>query len=122
MATKTKKQHKTAATRETASDDIAALIEADTRRFQKEVNIAGDWCAGHNVRLTVYPNDVLALLAQRDIIREAVKQAGGSDKVPAPVLLYEQTLDDAAHFLLDHGVGRAIKYLRGGPGPFRAEP
>jgi len=111
VATKAKKQTKAAAPK-TALDKERSLINGETKKFEKEVAIAGEWCAEQKVPLVLMPPEVLLLAKQRDTIRAAVLRAGGPDKVPVPVLLYEQTLDDAAHFLMDHGVVRAINYLR----------
>ena len=112
MATKPKKQTKAAAPKLTALDKERALINGETKKFDKEVAIAGEWCAEQKVPLVLTPVEALMLAKQRDAIRAAVLRAGGPDKVPTPVLLYEQTLDDAVHFLMDHGVMRAITYLR----------
>ena len=112
MATKTKKQTKAAAPKLTALDKERALIKVETKKFDKEVAIAGEWCTEQKVPLVLTPFETLLLAKQRDVIRASVLRAGGPDNVPMPVLLYEQTLDDAVHFLMDHGVGRMIQHLR----------
>ena len=115
MATKPKtktKQQAAAPAPKTAVEREKELVAGEIKKFEKEVTIAGDWCTEHKVPITLVPTEVLLLAKQRDVIRAAVLAAGGADAVPMPVLLYEQTLDDAVHFLMDHGVGRMIQHLR----------
>ncbi len=84
------------------------------KEFDHELDMASEWCIKRDVRLTLTPLDACRLRMQRDAIRVAVMEAGGPEKVPESVLVYQQILDDAASFLLAHGVGRAVQVLLGG--------
>ena len=103
--------------KKTAATPGPALAKKTPEQVAKEfahiVDTASAWCGDHGVSLAVAPVEAMLLKRQRDAIGVAVVQAGGPEKVPVAVLVYQQTLDDAANFIVAHGFERVIHLLSG---------
>ena len=97
----------------TTTEKSKKINDQLSKEFTDIVSTAATWCAEHAVPITIMPDDVFRLANGADRISEAILAAGGPDKVPKAVLMYDQMLRDVATLLLAHGIKRVAFYFLG---------